>query len=374
MLNACLNIKHIPILGVHLNNIIGITMNYHQNMGEMRQAASKGLGTKILASGVHLPKQRVTSEEIFDFFDSETKYGISKKWMANEMGIIERRMSPENATPSSLAIAAAEKAIQGINCDHIDVVLFCGIERDQPEPATAHKIQKELNLNANYAFDIANACFGFFDGLRIASSLIQSRAARLVLVTTGEVPTKIARKVMTQLKTGIPLNQVRHQMGFLSVGDAGGAVVVGESGDAGLTGFRSFEGRTLSKYNNLCYYKHNNEGEVEGQMQMAKIVARTIRLQTDLIFEAQRSSDWVNPQFLMTHQVGKKAFEQVANLKIAPEDRMIKSYDYFGNTTSATFPLNYYQLINDKRLKPNDNIYACYNGSGIVAGQMAFKY
>ena len=349
-------------------------MNFHKNLGLDNAAIKSGLGTKIHSVGIYVPEKKVTSEEIFDYFDSESKYGIPKNWMSEEMGILERRMSDENALPSDLAIAACEDALKGIDKDEIDVVIFCGIERDQPEPATAHRIQKTLGLTANYAFDMANACFGFFDGLRVASSLIQSNAARKVLVTTGEVPTKVTRQVMEQLKKGIPVKQFRDQVGFLSVGDAGGAVVVGQSGDGGLTGFRTFEGRTLSKYNDLCHYKHNSDGELEGEMKMAKIVARTIRLQSELIHEAQRSKMWRTPSFLMTHQVGKKAFEQVAKMNVVDPDRMIKSYDYFGNVTSATFPLNYHQLMNDDRLKKGDNIYACYNGSGIVAGQMAFTH
>jgi 3-oxoacyl-[acyl-carrier-protein] synthase III len=365
---------HRPILGALKCNTLGMTMNFHTNLRLDKSAINDGLGTKIHSVGIYIPERKVTSEEIFDFFDSEDKYGVSRDWMSTEMGIFERRMCDENALPSDLAIAASRDALDGIDRDKIDVVIFCGIERDQPEPATAHRIQKELGLTANYAFDMANACFGFFDGMRVASSLIQSKAARNVLVTTGEVPTKVTRRVMEQLKKGIPVERFRDQIGFLSVGDAGGAVVIGESRDGGLTGFRSFEGRTLSKYNDLCHYKEGSDGEIHGQMKMAKIVARTIRLQEDLIHEAQRSKMWRKPKFLMTHQVGKKAFDQVASMKIVPRDRMIKSYDYFGNVTSATFAVNYYQLMRDDRLKRGDDIYACYNGSGIVAGQTAWRH
>jgi len=349
-------------------------MNYHHNLGLKKAELATGLGTKILSSGIYVPKERVTSDEIYDYFESDKRYGIPKTWMSENMGILERRMSPDDALPSDLAIAACRGALKKVSPDEIDAVIFCGIERDQAEPATAHTIQKKLGLNAKYAFDIANACYGFFDGLRVASSLIQSHAARKVLVTTGEVPTKLTRQLMERLKKGITEKELKNQMGFLSVGDAGGAVVVGESGDGGLTGFRSFEGRTLSQYNELCHYKHNNKGELECEMQMAKIVARTIRLGDEMIREAQRSKQWRKPKFFMTHQVGKKAFQQLAKWNIVAEDRMIKSYDYYGNVTSATFSLNYHQLMNDDRLMDGDEICSFYTGSGIVAGLTTFKH
>lgn len=349
-------------------------MNYHKSMGYKQALTALGLGTKIISSGIYIPKQCVTSREIFESFDSEKKYDIPVDWMTNEMGIIQRYMCQPNDRPSDLAIPAAQQAMEGVNKDHIDCVIFCGIERDQPEPATAHQIQKKLGLNAGHAFDLANACFGFFDGLKVASSLVQSKSARLVLVVTGEITSKLTNIVVDQINSGLSLSEFRQKIGFLSVGDAGGAVVIGDSGDGGMSGFKSFQARTLSKHNDLCYYNHTPDGGLDAKMQMAKIVSRTIRLQTSIINDAQCSESWKKPKFLMTHQVGKRAFDQIADMAITPKDRMIKSYHHYGNVTSATFPLNYHQLINDNRLAQGDEIYGCYNGSGISAGQFSYTY
>jgi 3-oxoacyl-[acyl-carrier-protein] synthase III len=351
-------------------------MNYHSNLGLSNNSVIKGLGTKILGSGTYLPKHIVTSEDIFNSFSSESKYGIPSDWMIEKMGIIERRMCSANCRPSDLAIPAAKKAIesyQGINIDHIDAVIFCGIERDQPEPATAHEIQRKLGLSAKYAFDVGNACFGFFDGLRIASSLIQSSAARLVLVVTGEVPTKLTTKVVDQLNKGISRKEMADKLGFLSVGDAGAAMIVGQSGDAGLTGFTSFDAQTLSSENDLCYYDQKPNSEFTASMKMARIVSKTLKLQSQINDRAQRSCSWQNPKFLLTHQVGKKAFYEVVKKGIVPEERMIKSYDYFGNVTSATIGLNYQQLVDSAATKEGDVVHGYYSGSGIVAGHWSLR-
>ncbi|MFQ3248138.1 MAG: 3-oxoacyl-[acyl-carrier-protein] synthase III [Arenicella sp.] len=68
-------------------------MNYHSNLGLSNNSVIKGLGTKILGSGTYLPKHIVTSEDIFNSFSSESKYGIPSDWMIEKMGIIERRTS-----------------------------------------------------------------------------------------------------------------------------------------------------------------------------------------------------------------------------------------------------------------------------------------
>ena len=105
--------------------------------------------------------------------------------MSEKMGIIERRVAPSDAKPSDLAIPAARKAIEAatdIKPEEIDLVIFCGIERDQPEPATAHVIQDKLGLNARYALDIANACFGFVNAMEIATNYISCGIVKLSLI------------------------------------------------------------------------------------------------------------------------------------------------------------------------------------------------
>ena len=349
-------------------------MNYHENLGNFKNNKLLGLGTKILSSGVFLPKQSVTSVDIFDAFHSEKNYGIEKTWMVDKMGIIERRVSDTRCSPSELAISAAEQAIANYDgrIDEIDAVIFCGIERDQPEPATAHEIQKKLGLSAGFAFDIGNACFGFFDAIRVASSLIESKSARSALIVTGEVMSRVTEELVEQLKKGIPVKDAYNKMGFISCGDAGAAMIIGESGDGGYSGFTSFDLKTISNCNDLCYFD-NTKGELEAQMKMAKIVAKTWNLQKEILTEAQKRKNWEAPKYLLTHQVGKKAFEQVADFGLVPQERMIKSYDYFGNVTSATLGLNYHQLITSHKLKQGEVVRACYSGSGIVAGQLSMR-
>jgi len=131
--------------------------------------------SKIYSTGVHFPEEIVKSDDLFAEINSETKYDIPHNWMSNVMGIKERRVAPESAKPSDLAIPAAIQALQSapeVDPKDIDLVIFCGIERDQSEPATAHTIQHKLGLNARYAFDLSNACFGFVDSMQVATNYI----------------------------------------------------------------------------------------------------------------------------------------------------------------------------------------------------------
>jgi len=107
---------------------------------------------KIFSSGIYVPDEIVKSDHLLEQIKSDENYGIPTNWMSKYLGINERRMAPSDAIPSDLAIPAARMALDScpeINPDFIDSVYFCGIERDQPEPATAHVIQNALGLSAN---------------------------------------------------------------------------------------------------------------------------------------------------------------------------------------------------------------------------------
>ena len=163
---------------------------------------------KIYSTGVYLPSQIVKSSDLFEEIKSDSLYGIDKNWMSDTMGIEERRMAPDSAKPSDLAIPAAQQALEkagDIDPQHIDLVIFCGIERDQPEPATAHTIQNALGLNARYAYDISNACYGFIDAMHIATNYIECGIVRYALIVTGEVPTRVMKAAIDVLKSGVDI-------------------------------------------------------------------------------------------------------------------------------------------------------------------------
>ncbi|MFT6097812.1 MAG: 3-oxoacyl-[acyl-carrier-protein] synthase-3 [Arenicella sp.] len=330
--------------------------------------------TKVMAVGSYLPKQRVTSDEIMHDIGTEQKYGIRHDWMSAEMGIIERRMVTDDQRPSQLAIEAANNALEScpdLDLDLIDAVIFCGIERDRPEPATAHVIQRALGLNANHVFDVANACFGFFDGLKLASSLIESGAAKYGLIVTGEVSTKVAKVVANQLKRGMPITEAKHLWGILSAGDAGGAMIIGPSDD-GNSGFMKFHQASKSQYLDLCHYNWKPNGEVEAHMDMGKIVARGLRLNKQIYREALDELGWDGVDWAIAHQTGDAAFKQAVALHGLDKGKIVKTYPELGNVTTATLPLSFQKLIDSGNLKVGDKVGGLFAGSGLVAGQFGY--
>lgn len=330
--------------------------------------------TQMIGVGTYLPNQKVKSDDLMDEIGTEKKYGMPHDWMSKQMGIIERRMAPSSMNPSELAIRAAQDAFDScpdFNLDLIDAVIFCGIERDKPEPATAHIIQNALGLKANHVFDVANACFGFVDGLKLASSLVESGIISHGLVVTGEVTTRLLRTVVDTLKKGVSVDEAKHQWGFLSVGDAGGAVIVGPSPD-GQSGFMKFNQRSESRHVDLCHYKYEGDGSLNACMNMAQIVARGFQLNKKIFDQTLFDLGWDGVDWALAHQTGEATFKQTLSLHSINEHKAIKTYPSLGNITTATLPVSFKKLVDSGSLKTGDRIGGLFAGSGLVAGQFGY--
>ncbi len=375
----------IPLISQHLHTGVMIFPRFNYFYGNIMNEINYKLlqqvhqlkpiiHSSVMAAGSYLPKQRVTSQDIMRDIDTEKHYGLPYDWMSTEMGINERCMVADNESPSKLAIAAAEDVLAQcpqLNFDDIGAVIFCGIERDLPEPATAHVIQRALGLKAAYVFDLANACFGFFQGVKLASSLIESSSVSHALVVTGEVSTKVARAVIRQLKRGLSPEEAKHLWGILSVGDAGGAMLLGPAPD-GQSGFRKFNQRSESQYSNLCHYRWKADGEVAAHMNMSHIVARGLKLNKRVYRETFEELEWDSVDWVIAHQTGRTAFEHVRDIHGVTDRQFIKTYPLLGNITTATLPVSFKKLVSSGSLKTGDRIGGLFAGSGLVGGQFGY--
>lgn len=331
--------------------------------------------TSILSVGTYQPSERISSTDLLDEIKSEQNYNIARDWMTEKVGIIERRASKLDCLPSDLAVPAALDAIEaceGLNPADIDLVIFAGIERDQPEPATAHTINHKLGLGARHCFDISNACYGFMEAMQVASLYLKGGAANKALVVTGEISTHIMRKIVDELKKGIDPLIAKTKLGALTVGDAGGAVILGPSYGYERTGFELFNTSVDSSHAQKCMYRHNDDGTIGGQMLMGPISAAFLSMQKGLFTETMGQLGWKKADWVLSHQIGKPPFEKIKRMTGVDDSRMIKTYPMNGNITTATFAHNYKKLLKNGNVRRGDKVLGCFAGSGLAMGQIGY--
>lgn len=328
--------------------------------------------SRIVSVGYWLPNTVVKTSEMLDEARIE-RFGVTNNYIADTMGIREVRHAAHNQNPSDLAIAAAERALvqADVNPDEIDLIIFCGIEGDYAEPSTAHIVQAALGLSA-VCFDISNACMGFTSGLQIANDMIKGGSVRYALVCTGERTSRVSKGVIKELQK-TPLKSVfKEKVGMLSVGDAGGAVIVGPADRASR--IIRFLTVTDSKLADLCYYRIARD-VVKGRMAMGKICAAMLR--THEYIYRNGNYDKLFPikkvDCIITHQVGLRAWERFAKIFSCPQGKLTKTFDTLGNLTTATLPVNLSLALKTGKVRKNSKILAAMAGSGISNCQMSIQ-
>ena len=326
--------------------------------------------SRIVSVGYYLPSDRVHPEEMVSEIDA-TRFGVDNTIVEDEIGVKEVRHS-HSERPSDMAVAAAEKALQesGVARELVDLVIFCGIEGDHAEPATAHYVQHRLGLSGE-CYDVSNACLGFMTGLSVANAMIGSGAARYVLVCTGERPSLVSKAVVEELRKSDDADLFKRRVGMLSVGDVGGAAVIGPPVDE--RGFVSFVGASEGQHADLCYYSMNN-GRVDGQMVMGQISARMIRMHRSVYPRTLTRLGWDKTEIdgMITHQVGQRPFAKLRDIFGMTDNKMTRTYDNYGNITSGTFVLNLGKAIESGQLSQGDKVYAAMAGSGLSVVQAGF--
>src|SRR5690606_1949873 len=110
-----------------------------------------------------------------------------------KIGIYSRAIAGEDEFASDLAVKAAEKLFDkgAIRREEIDFLIYCTQSPDYMLPTTACLLQERLALPTSCgAFDYNLGCSGFVYGLAMAKGLIETGAARNVLLLTADTYSK----------------------------------------------------------------------------------------------------------------------------------------------------------------------------------------
>lgn len=346
-------------------------MNKRVDHFKIQEQTRVTTSAEIISCGTFLPNNVIKSDDLLSEIDSHKRYGIPETFISKKVGIIERRFADEGETPSSMAAKAAQQALDEapqINPDKIQKLVFCGISKDQEEPATAHNVNKTLGLNAMDTYDTTDACYGFIRGMEDCARSIRLGEIDYAMVVTGEMPSKVIKHYVDRMKAGVDKAYVKKWIGFLTAGDAAGAVIMGAAEEGSGRGFGRFTSQTNSEHADKCFYRHESDGSITGQMLMGELNAFGKEIADDVIFKITSNPSWERPDYTITHQTGKGTFDILAAYQLTPRERMIKSYDVLGNITTATFPISYQQLIKDIAPPQGTRVACLQAGSGLVFG------
>jgi 3-oxoacyl-[acyl-carrier-protein] synthase-3 len=328
-------------------------------------------GVGITAVGAYLPEQVVTTAELQHRVQRASRVRLPRGLFEKMSGVARRHVAGPGEYASTLAVAAADRALRSADLDplDIDLLLFASASRDLVEPATAHIVQAELGSRA-HALDVTNACNSFLNGIDLARSMVLAGRAGRVLVVTGETPTRVMRPSVASLA------QAREAFAGFTFGDAGAAVVVEAVAGRGIF---DIDTETLSQHwtvggipgggsrhprgDEHSYFTGDGRSLRGVFEKVGTAILDRVRYRTGL--------DWPDYGKVLVHQVTGPYLDRFVEVTGVPPDKLDVTVGTHGNLASATLGVQLARVW--PGLSPGERVLFVGLGGGVSVMTMAWQ-
>lgn len=291
--------------------------------------------------------------------DNTTLETLYPAWPASKIyektGIRSRGIARPNETAGDLAQAAAESLFSKgkVTPAEVDFVILCTQAPDHVLPTTACILQHRLGIPTSAgALDVNLGCSGYVYCLSLANGLIETGAARCVLLLTADTYSKyihpLDKSVRTLFGDGATATALvaRDQDGsdigpFVFGTDGGGAehLIVPAGGFR-----RPSDASTAEEVRDAS---DNVRSADNLYMNGAEVMAFTLR-------EVPRSVDALldkaklargDIDYFVLHQANRFMLDALRKKLKVPEERLPVHIEDVGNTVSSTIPLTLHAML-----------------------------
>lgn len=320
---------------------------------------------RIIGTGSYLPPRRLTNDDLAAELATRG-LETSDEWIVERTGIRARHFAAPDVTSSDLALEASRKAIEaaGIDAQDIDLIIVATSTPDMVFPSTAAILQNKLGItNSCPAFDVQAVCSGFVYALTVADSMIQSGAAKRVLVVGSEVFSRIL--------------DFNDRTTCVLFGDGAGAVVLEASDEPGILSTELHADG--SHVGILCVPGNVSGGNVLGDPLLKMDGQAVFKLAVSVLDKAARATlekaglteadiDWLIP-----HQANIRIMQSTARKLKLSMDKVVVTVDQHGNTSAASIPLALDHGVRTGQVKKNQTVLLEGVGGGFTWGAVLLK-
>ncbi|MBF0450096.1 MAG: ketoacyl-ACP synthase III [Candidatus Magnetomorum sp.] len=324
--------------------------------------------SRILGVGMYLPERSVPNTELEQIKSMET----SDEWIQQRTGI-QARHYVSTETGTDMAYHASKAAIERANltADDIDFIIFATLSPDHYFPGNGCFLQDQLFGDRPVgALDVRNQCSGFLYSLTLADSLVKSGQYNTVLVVGAEVHSR----GLDYTKKGRDVTVI--------FGDGAGAAIVGlaPDGHQGMLGHGLHsEGKYASalwlEYPNNAYdffITHENLDaglhypKMQGRLVFKHATRRMVEVSNEVLTKTGKTVDDID--VVLFHQANLRINQMTASMLKVPEEKVVNTIQWTGNTTAATIPICMCEAVRQGKLKENDLVLLCGFGAGFTWG------
>jgi len=319
---------------------------------------------QLIGTGSALPERRVSNADLVAELAAE---GIesSDSWITERTGIAARHFADANTHASTLAIQAAQRALQsaGVAAADVDLIVVATSTPDMVFPSTACIVQHALGANGGAAFDVQAVCSGFVYAVSIAQAMLCAGSARRALVIGAEVFSRIL--------------DFSDRTTCVLFGDGAGAVLLEAGPKPGIlaTDLHA-DGRHVDI---LCTPGTVAGGQVVGSPLLRMDGQAVFKLAVGVLEQSARAVlqqaglgtqdvDWFIP-----HQANIRIMQSTARKLQLPLDKVVVTVDQHGNTSAASIPLALDTAMRDGRIHPGQHVLLEGVGGGFTWGSVLLR-
>lgn len=293
------------------------------------------MGVRFTGWGIAVPERIVTNDELSQTLDT------SDEWITERTGIRQRHVG---GSAMSLGITAGLEAVKdaGLELSDIDFLVVATTTPDRLCPATAPMIANGMGLTCP-AMDVNAACSGFMYAVRTAYGLLETGNKKILVIGTEN----LSRWV----------DWTDRNMAVL-LGDGAGAAVLEYDPDGSdlLSFYLGADGSAAD----LLTCKHGGFFEMNGR----EVFRRAVRVVVDSAEKAMASAGITSSDLslMIPHQANIRIIQAAAQRLDIDMDKAVITLDRYGNTSSSSIPLAFYDARSNGRIKPGE--FALMTGFG----------
>jgi 3-oxoacyl-[acyl-carrier-protein] synthase III len=344
---------------------------------------------KILHIAHALPSKRVTNQDLI----GEVLRRNKSRFSGNQLKEIEQRMQlsfrfsgtevryhrAEGEKALTVGLRAGKLALErsGVSPLDVDLLIYAGVGRGWLEPAMANIFQAELGLARATCFDVLDACASWIRSLQLANALIAAGAYRTVMILNCELNFREYANFDFER-----MEDLEHSFSAFTIGEAATAtLLVGKTGrDDFVLSFR-----TAGEKWNLCHiplphaddFLSNSAGDRRKPMSFYTSPRELMAVATSMLGTHFNETPELRDRtydLLIGHEVSLPTTRMVAKLLNIDPAIVFSTHARFGNTVSASLPLNIAIAEEEGRLKRGMQVLLAMGSAGVTSAFCAFRY
>lgn len=322
---------------------------------------------RIRGTGAYLPEKILSNQDL------EKMVETTDEWIVSRTGMKERRLAGPDEYASDMGAMAAVLAIADadLEIDDIDFILVATLTPDYVFPSTACLIQQIIGAKKAVGLDIQAACSGYLYALSLAKAFVESGSYKNVLVVASEKLSSITN--------------YKDRSTCVLFGDGASACVVSGEGKGLLIqsvqlGSDGEQAQLLVMPAGGCRAPATKE-TVEADLHYIRMAGNEVfkhavrRMEAackDCIDAAginELDISWVVP-----HQANIRIIDAIAKrFEHLPADRVYKTVQKYGNTSSSSVGIALDELRKEQALKNGEKILLTAFGAGLTWGAALLK-